>query len=169
MIMKIDDLNELPEWDDDEFRDDEDEEGEEWKPNPTRDLCKAMYGQWNQVMIVLKAAFDSLKEPGEDSLYPKDYIEDRKAMMLADAHEVAVKIRSSEAGLYIIRMENASIIRKNAQFIKISTNGFIEDDLMEEQHRQIIQNEIDTFREIFKQWVGSFEKDDCEDEWGLFL
>jgi hypothetical protein len=69
--MKIDDFNELPEWDEDEFRNDGEDEGEEWKPNPTRDLCKAMYEQWNQVMMVLKAAFDSLKEPGEDSLYLK--------------------------------------------------------------------------------------------------
>jgi hypothetical protein len=38
------------------------------------------------------------EEPGEDSLYPKDYMGDHKAMMLADAHEVAVKIRSSETG-----------------------------------------------------------------------
>ena len=66
--MEIDDLNELPEWDDD-FHDEE--EGEEWKLNATRDLCKAMYEQWNQVMIVLKAAFDSLKEPAPDSLYSK--------------------------------------------------------------------------------------------------
>jgi hypothetical protein len=167
--MKMDDLNELPSWDEDEFRDDEDEEGEEWKPNPTRNLCKAMYEQWNQVLIVLKAAFDSLKEPGTANLYSKDYIEDHKAMLLADAYEVGVKIRSSEAGLYIIRMENAAIIRKNAQFIKISTNGFINDDLMEEQYRLVIRNEIDTFRELFKQWVATFEKDDCEDEWGLFL
>jgi hypothetical protein len=57
--MKIDDLNELPEWEEDNFDDDD---GEEWKPDPTRDLCKAMYQQWNQVMIVLKAAFDSLTE-----------------------------------------------------------------------------------------------------------
>ena len=167
--MKIDDLNELPEWDDDAFRDEEDEEGEEWKPNPTKDLCKAMYAQWNQVMIVLKAAFDSFKEPGEDNLFSKEHIEDQKAMLLGDAYEVAAKIRSSEAGLYIIRMENAAIIRKNAQFIKISTNGFWADGLMEEEHRQVIRDEIDTFREIFKQWVASFEKDDCEDEWGLFL
>jgi hypothetical protein len=165
--MKMDDLNELPLWDEDEFRDDEDEEGEEWKPNPTRDLCKAMYEQWNQVLIVLKGAFDSLKEPGTANLYSKDYIEDHKAMLLA--YEVGVKIRSSEAGLYIIRMENAAIIRKNAQFIKISTNGFIDDDLMEEQYRLVIRNEIDTFRELFKQWVATFEKDDCEDEWGLFV
>ena len=164
--MEIDDLNELPDWNEDEFDDDEDGEG--WKPNPTRDLCKAMYEQWNQVMIVLQAAFDSLKEPGENSLYSKDYIEQHKAMMLADAFQVGAKIRSSEVGLYIIRMENAAIIRKNAQFIKISTNSFIEDDLMDDQYRMIIRNEIDTFHELFKQWVATFQKDDCEDEWGLF-
>ena len=52
--MKIDDLNELPDWEDSSFSDEEAEAGEEWKPNLTRDLCKAMYVQWNQVMIVLK-------------------------------------------------------------------------------------------------------------------
>ena len=166
--MRDDHLNELPNWDDDAFRN-EDEEGEEWKPNPTRDLCKAMYQQWNQVMIVLKAAFDSMKEPEEDDLFSKELLEDQKAMMLGDGYEVGAKIRSSEAGLYIIRMENAAIIRKNAQFIKISTNGFMYDGLMEEQHRQIIRDEIDKFRELFKQWVASFKKDDCEDEWGLFI
>ncbi len=40
---------------------------------------------------------------------------------------------------------------------------------MEEQYRLIIRNEIDTFRKLFKQWVATFEKDECEDEWGLFL
>lgn len=165
--MKIDDLNELPEWDEDDFDDDDD--GEEWKPNPTRDLCKAMYQQWNQVMIVLKAGFDSIKEPDKDSLYSKDYLEHDIGMLLSDAHEVGVKIRSSEAGLYIIRMENAAIIRKNAQFIKISTNGFIEDELMEDQYWLVIRNEIDIFRGLFKQWVATFEKDEYEDEWGLFV
>jgi len=146
--MKIDNLNELPEWDEDKFDDDE---GEEWKPNPTRDLCKAMYMQWNQVITVLKAAFDSLKEPGEDSLYTKDHLEQQIAMLLGDAYEVGAKIRSSEVGLYIMRMENAAIIRKNAQFIKISTNGFIEDELMEDQYRLVVRNEIDIFRDLFKQ------------------
>jgi len=164
--MKIDDLNELPEWDEDDFDDDD---GEKWKPNPTRDLCKAMYQQWNQVMIVLKAGFDSIKEPDKGSLYSKDYLERDIGMLLSDAHKVGVKIRSSEAGLYIIRMENAAIIRKNAQFIKISTNGFIEDELMEDQYWLVIRNEIDIFRGLFKQWVATFEKDEYEDEWGLFV
>jgi hypothetical protein len=169
--MKIDDLNELPEWnDEDMFRDEEDEPRETWKPNPTRDLCKAMYAQWNQVMIVLKASLDSLKKPRKDSLYSKEHIDDMVNSLMADAYEAGVKIRSSEAGgLYIIRMENAAIIRKNAQYIKISTNGFVMDGLMEEEHRTIIRDEIDKFRALFKQWVSSFKKDECEDDWGLFV
>ncbi len=31
---------------------------------------------------------------------------------------------------------------------------FIDDNLMEEQYRLIIRNEIDMFRESFKQWVA---------------
>lgn len=165
--MKINDLNELPGWDDHEF--DDDKEGETWKPDPTRDACKAMYQQWNTVMTVLKASFDSLKEPGEDTMFSKEMLEDQIAMLTGDAYEVAVKIKSSETGLYIIRMENAAIIRKNAQYIYISTNGFMQDGLMEPQHRQIIRDEIDRFRELFKTWVATFKKDEYEDEWGLFI
>src|SRR4051794_12696590 len=145
--MDLNNLNELPEWDDDELKD-ESAAGEDWKTSATTELCKAMYRQWNTVVLVLKAAFDSMKEPGKDSMYNKAFLEDQKEIILGDAYEVAAKIRSSEVGLYIIRMENAAIIRKNAQFIKISTNGFIEDDIMEAEHRLIIRQEIDTFREL---------------------
>lgn len=165
--MRNDDFHELPPWEDDEF--DDEQEGESWKPNPTREACKAMYEQWNEVMTVLHAGLDSLEEAKDDGLFDKDYIEDFKGTLLGDAFEVAVKIRSSESGMYIIRMENASIIRKNAQYIKISTNGLLADGLMSAEYRQVIRNEIDTFRELFKAWVRTFEKDEFEDEWGLFI
>lgn len=166
-FMRDNDLNDLPEWDDHRF--DDGEGGEAWKPNPTKAACKAMYLQWGTVMTVLKAAFDSLNEPDEEDIINKEMIADEIAMIMNDAHVVAVKIQSSEVGLYTIRMENASIIRKNAQFIKISTNSFIIDDLMEPVHRQIIRDEIDNFRELFKIWVSTFEKDEYLDEWGLFI
>jgi hypothetical protein len=165
--MRNDDFNELPPWEDDEF--DEDDEGENWKPNPTKEACKAMYAQWNEVMTVLRAGLESLEEAKEEGLFDKEHIEDFKGSLLGDAFEVAVKIRSSESGMYIIRMENASIIRKNAQYIKISTNGLLADGLMSAEYRQVIRNEIDTFRELFKAWVRTFEKDEFEDEWGLFI
>ena len=111
-----------------------------------------MYEQWNQVMMVLKASFDSMEQPGEENLYSKEHVEDMIGMLMGDALQVGAKIRNSEAGgLHIIRMENAAIIRKNAQYIKIPTNGFVMDGLMEEKHRMVIRNEIDRFRELFKQ------------------
>ncbi len=166
--MKDDDLNDLPKWDDHEC-DDDDEDGEGWKPNETKAACKAMYQQWGTVMILLKAAFDSLHEPTDDDTLNKEMMEDHVAMIMGDAYEVAVKIKSSEAGLYTIRMENAAIIRKNAQFIKISTNSFMLEGMMEHQHRQVIRDEIDNFRELFKILVATFKKDEFEDEWGLFI
>ena len=166
--MDYDKLSNLPEWDDDDFRD-EDEEGEEWKPNPTRDACKALYQQWQQVMIVLNGALDSMKIEEKEDGFPADYWEDHAGMILGDAFQVAVKIKSSEVGLYTIRMENASIIRKNAQFIKSSMLTLMGEEVIEEAHGQVIRDEIDKFRELFKLWVSTFEKDEYEDEWGLFI
>lgn len=165
--MGFDNISGMPEWDDDDFRD-EDEEGEEWKPNPTRDACKAMYEQWKQVMIVLKGALETIKTDEAEDSFSAEYREDHKAMLLGDAYQVAVKIKSSEAGLYMIRMENASIIRKNAQFIKSSMLTMIAEKVIEDAHGRVIREEIDKFRMLFRHWVNTFERDEFEDEWGLF-
>ena len=167
--MNYDKLSDMPEWEDDDFKD-EDEEGEEWKPNPTRDACKALYEQWQQVMIVLNGAMDSMNtNTGEDS-FSAEHWEDMKNMILGDAYQVAVKIKSSEAGgIYVIRMENASIIRKNAQFISSSMLMMMTEGAIEEAHGLVIRDEINKFKELFKQWVSTFQKDEFEDEWGLFV
>lgn len=166
--MKDDYLSDLPEWEDDDFND-EDNEGEEWKPNPTREACKKLYLQWNQVMIVLKGAMDSMNGEEKDDGFPAEYWEDHKAMILGDAYQGAVKIKSSEVGLYTIRMENASIIRKNAQFIKSSMLTIMSEGVIEEEYGRIIRSETDKFRELFKIWDNTFQKDEYEDEWGLFI
>jgi hypothetical protein len=163
----LDNLSSLPEWDDERLNRLGDQEGEEWKPNPTREACKALYQQWQQVMTVLNGLLESVKA-GEHSL-PQEMLDDHKQMILGDAYEVAAKIRSSEAGsLYILRMENAAIIRKNAQFIKTSIAGLMMEEAIDEKHGEIVREEIDTFRLLFKQWVNTFQKDEFEDEWGLF-
>ncbi len=169
--MSLDNLSGLPEWEDDEF---EDEEGEAWKPNPTRDACKAMYEQWKEVMTLLNAAFDTdlraneTEEEKDDEDPEKSLIEHSKGMILGDAYQIAVKIKSSEAGMYMIRMENASIIRKNAQFIKSIMLTMIAEEAISEEHGMLIRSEIDKFRMLFRDWVATFQKDEFEDEWGLF-
>jgi hypothetical protein len=171
--MSLDNLSGLPDWDEDDFNDEE--EGEEWKPNPTRDACKAMYEQWKEVMTLLNAAFDTERiandnvQPDEEDDPEKSFIAHSKGMILGDAFQVAVKIKSSEAGgLYMIRMENAGIIRKNAQFIKSNMLTMISEGAIAEEHGMLIRNEIDKFRMLFRDWVASFQKDEFEDEWGLY-
>lgn len=166
--MDYDKLSDLPEWEDDDFRD-EDEEGESWKPNPTRDACKALYQQWQQVMIVLNGALDSMNIEEKEGAFPPDYWEEHKAMLLGDAFQVAVKVQSSESGnLYMIRMENAGIIRKNAQFIKSAMLTMMSEEVIEKAHGRVIREEIDKFRILFKTWVNTFQKDEFDDEWGLY-
>jgi hypothetical protein len=169
--MNYDELSDLPEWDDEEFRDqEEEEEGEGWKPNPTREACKALYEQWQQVMIVLNGALDSMTVEEKEDGFPADYWEDHKGMLTGDAFQVAVKIKSSESGdMYMLRMENAGIIRKNAQFIKSSMLTMISEGVIEEAHGRVIRDEIDKFRFLFKHWVSTFQKDEFEDEWGLYI
>ena len=91
--MKDNNFNDLPEWRD--GFNDPDDEGEEWKPNPTKEACKALYQQWGIIITMLKGGLDIDKLQKEtDDTWTTDY----QTMMLGDAMQVAVKIRSSEAG-----------------------------------------------------------------------
>lgn len=91
-------------------------------------------------------------------------------MILGDAYEAGAKIRSSEAGnMYMLRMENACIIRKNAQFVKSSILNLMMEGEVDEEQGEIIRNEIDAFRQIFIIWINTFEKDEYTDDWGLYV
>lgn len=165
--MKSDKFNDLPDWDDERLHNDEEEEGEAWKPNPTRDACKALFAKWQEVVFLLKGIILPFmeKEEEDDTIFS---ITARDLFM--DAHIVAAKIMSSEAGgIYIIRMENASIIRQLAQGIATNLLLFLEDTDADEKHIEVVRNEISAFRKLFIEWVRTFEKDEFTDEWGLFV
>lgn len=165
--MNINNLSDLPEWDD--LKNYEDE-GEEWKPNPTKELCIALYNKWREIVFMLngiiKPVMEAYERNGADE---RAIVTSTAAQIFADAHLVSVKIRSSEAaGMYIARMENASIIRTNAQSIASSLLLLIEEEA-DEAHINTLREEINSFRALFKQWVASFEKDEFTDDWGLFI
>ena len=163
-IMKDDNFSDLPDWN---SLNDPQEEGEEWKPNPTKDACKALYQQWSSTMTMLRGCLTEDKKEIEIEENHSSYY---KGMMLSDAYEVGAKIRSSEAaGIYIARMENAAIIRKNAQAIQSSMLVFMAEDVIEKEYGEVIRNEIEIFKDLFRKWVSTFEKDEFTDDWGLFL
>ncbi|MEJ7676574.1 MAG: hypothetical protein WKG06_01605 [Segetibacter sp.] len=161
--MNINNLNGLPPWKDNP------DEGENWKTNPTTEACKALYEKWNEIVVMLTGALGTMKDLSEEK-EEDSFITEQKAMVLGDAYEAGAKIRSSEAGnMYILRMENASIIRKNAQFVKSSVLNLMMEGEVDVEHGEIIRNEIDNFREMFIIWVNTFQKDEYTDDWGLFV
>ncbi len=164
--MNNNNFSDLPEWEDERFKDDDDE-GEEWKPDPTHDACAALYNKWQEIVFLLKGFLAPFLEKDKDE---EGMMEFTAGQLMGDAWQVGAKIKSSEAaGIYIVRMENASIIRMLAQGISSSLLMYLEETDADEQHVAVLRDEITAFRMLFIEWVTTFEKDEFTDEWGLFV
>lgn len=78
--MKEDNFNDLPEWRDHYI--DEEQEGEGWKPNRTKDSCKALYKQWGSIITMLKACLKDVATEEKEESWSDNY----QGMMLGDAY-----------------------------------------------------------------------------------
>ena len=164
----LDNLSSLPEWDDEGFRKIENEDGDEDLSNDINyKACKTLYNQWREVMAGINGLFSYAQQSAD---LPEILLQSQKESTLNDAYQVAVKLKSSAGlDLYVLKMENAAIIRKNAMSIytqigSMATMGFIEED-----HASAVRSDIDKFRLLFITWINTFEKDEFEDEWGFFV
>lgn len=99
----------------------------------------------------------------------KDIFEFRN-QLFEDITIINTKIRAAEAAdLYSLRMENAVLIKVHAQSILTATSGMEMFDISHEDYRQILRKEIDEFRQVFVEWVATFDRsNNFPDEWGLF-
>ncbi|HYH14181.1 MAG TPA: hypothetical protein VD794_03110, partial [Flavisolibacter sp.] len=70
--------------------------------------------------------------------------------------------------LYMLQMENAAIIRTNCRQLMEQVSFAAMSGIADEAHRDVIEEAMDEFRTLFKQWVATFEPDEFKDEWGLF-
>lgn len=158
--MDEDDLNEMPEWKSHKLGDDE---GEEWKqtlPNSTRGRAKVLYNQGRNIYFLVKTFCETLK--GEMA-------EDTGRLIMQNAMMICPKIIGAEAGdMYVLRMENASIIRTNCRELMTQVTFAGLSDSCEESYEKIIKEEMDEFRKLFIDWAASFKKDEFDDEWGLY-
>ena len=65
-------------------------------------------------------------------------------------------------------MENAALIRFNCRQMWEQIAFAVLTGAAEDEHKIIIEEALSRFKELFRSWVATFKKDDCEDEWGLF-
>jgi hypothetical protein len=158
------DNNKHDNWDD--FN--EDEEGESWKPNLAKVGCKTLSIKWEKIIFMLKGVLDA--DEKETETEGEELFAAISGFDIGDAYEISAKLRGAAAAdMYSVYMENACIIRRNAQSIKSSMLLMIGEEQIEEEHGLLIRTEIDEFRILFKEWVSHFQKDEYEDEWGLFI
>ncbi len=152
-------LNPLPEW---EGRLHHVDKGEAWKWKEELQIAEEMYNQWREVFGLIVAFAETLPEEEDETL-------STKTLIYQNAYIIAPKIISASGDtLYQIKMENAALIRFNCRqmceqiaFAALAGNA-------DNEHKEIIEEALNRFRKLFRLWVGTFKKDEYEDEWGLF-
>jgi hypothetical protein len=162
--MDLNELNFLPEWDDSRYKVGPDDAGEEWRRGPAKAIAKAMYKQWREVFGLVIAFAENLADDGEET-HPAS----TKALIYENLMIVAPKIIGAiSMDLYVLKMENASNIRTNCKQMMEQIGFAVLMGWADDAHKKVIEEALIKFRELFKQWVSTFQKDSYEDEWGLF-
>ena len=165
--MDLDKLNFLPDWDEEKFH--FNYEGEKWKTAPQRAAAKAMYLKWREVFgLVIAFAENLCDEPDEDG--HESHSQTTSRFIYENAMMVAPKIMGAVgSSMYILQMENAAIIRSNCRQMMEQVGFAVLIDMADESHKKVIEESLKEFQKFFREWVATFQKDDFEDEWGLFI
>lgn len=162
----LDNLSQLPEWDDEKF-DNNNEDGEAWKNTELRNAAKALYNKWREVMAGL---YGLLAHAEKNDDFSAEKFEEQKNMLIGDALQIAVKVRTSDSiGMYVLLMENASIVRKNAISIQTQISALRLMGAIDEDYSDAVKADIEQFRLLFIDWIQTFKKDEFEDEWEFFV
>lgn len=91
------------------------------------------------------------------------------SLIMQNAMMLCPKIVGAEgADMYILRMENASIIRTNCKELETQVKAADIFEICTPEYRDIVLNEMAKFKVLFIDWVKHFEKDEFEDDWGLY-
>ena len=93
-----------------------------------------------------------------------------KGLMLEDAYMLTAKIVNAEGGdMYAIRMENAAIIRRAGNNLKLHIHTLKMFGFEHTEHYMMVRQKVEEYRVLFIDWVASFDKTNYFiDDWGLF-
>jgi hypothetical protein len=157
--MDLLNLDPLPKWED---RFQNIDKGEAWKWKEELQIGEALYNQWREVFNLVCAFAENLPDEDDKRITAKN-------MIYENAYLIAPKIISATGDtLYQIKMENAAIIRFNCRqmweqiaFAVLSGNA-------DAEHKEVIEEALTRFKELFGKWVSTFKRDEFEDDWGLF-
>jgi hypothetical protein len=91
--------------------------------------------------------------------------------MMENAFLIPTKITGAAGvGLYDLKMENATLIRKAARELYVQAGSLrFEEDITDKDYIELLRHSIEEFRLLFIDWVAGFDVwDYIKDSWGLF-
>ncbi len=132
--------------------------------NPHDKLDKMpLYQKGMEILDLVRTIADLIDDENQELAWIK-------AIMLEDAYMLTAKIAAAEGGeLYDIRMENAAIIRKVGNSLKLHIHSLREFEFEHAGYYQLVRDKVEEYRLLFIDWVSSFDKTHyITDNWGLF-
>lgn len=90
-------------------------------------------------------------------------------LMMENALKLPAKIANAEGGdIYSHRMDNAVLIKLAAKELNSQTYLCKQLELTDAAYLRILRSEIEKFRNLFLEWVNSFDSNnDIVDEWNF--
>ncbi len=132
------------------------------KENKTKN--HPLFKKAKDICSLVMAIVESLPEEGKD-MYESTLLE--SAYILAPKLAGAIGSES-----WLICMSNAALIRYHGDYLLSSTSGLKYFTNAEKDYVALMRKEMLEFQQLFKEWVIEFnklEREEYEDEWGLFL
>lgn len=149
-------------WDD--FEENEEDDESEFDPKAQRDQIYShpLMKKAKEIVSLTHALVGSLDEARKE-LYG--------GMMMEDAMVMSAKFAGAEeVSDYIIKMENATIMKVHARHLHSMTYQLAMEETHAEEHLNLLREAIEEFKALFLAWVKSFDSvNKYDDGWGLFI
>lgn len=149
-------------WDDD----DSEEYDSDYDPEEERRKLEALpiYQKALEILDLTEQIVDTFSDENTGKMH--------RQIMLEDAMIIPAKIAGAEAmDDYIMKMENATLIKIHARSLLTQTSSAKYLNLQDERYLKLLRDEIEAFRLLFKEWIITFETGTTKegDGWGLFV
>ncbi|MDI1355539.1 MAG: hypothetical protein PSX36_11500 [bacterium] len=162
-------INDDDDDDDFEFNEEYSEEDmeEARKQAEAEDLETSKHPLFQQSKEVLNILDVICAVSGEDETYSAFLDTLRHA-----AEDMHVKVSATlMANTYVLCMQNAAIIRDNAQYLRLANHTLSAFEDLDPKYIEMFRSEMEKFRMLFRKWALEIRDMDneFEDEWGLFV
>jgi hypothetical protein len=163
--MDLEQLNFLPEWDENRFIKKMNRHGEAWKNAPGILAAREVYKQWRELFGLVVAFAENLEDEKDENNQSTT-----KSLIYQNALIVAPKIIGAvSVDTYTMKMENAALVRYNCKQMLEQINFAVLMGWSDENYKRVIEDSVEQFKSLFCIWVATFRKEGDEDDWGIFM